>query len=82
MLKFIGPFVLLRKCNIILSILLSYNKDIDKIFVQIKRIFGGIIDGKFAFKRKPKHLKTVFAYSNWLAALFMIISAFHTKGMI
>jgi len=45
-------------------------------------IFGGIIGGKFALKTKPKHLKTVFAYSNWLAALFMIISAFHTKGMI
>jgi len=45
-------------------------------------ILGGVIGGKFALKTKPKHLKTLFAYTNWLAALFMIINAFHTKGMI
>jgi len=45
-------------------------------------IVGGVIGGKFALKTKPKHLKTLFAYTNWLAALFMIINAFHTKGMI
>jgi uncharacterized membrane protein YfcA len=45
-------------------------------------IIGGTIGGKFALKTKPKHLKTLFAYTNWLAALFMIINAVHTKGMI
>ena len=41
-------------------------------------IVGGIIGGKFAMKTKPKHLKRLFAYTNWLAALFMVINALHT----
>ncbi len=45
-------------------------------------IIGGIIGGKFALKSKPKNLKRLFAYTNWIAALFMIFNAFHTKGMI
>jgi hypothetical protein len=45
-------------------------------------IIGGILGGKFALKTKPKHLKKLFAYTNWLAALFMVINAFHTKGII
>jgi len=45
-------------------------------------IIGGIIGGKFALKSKPKNLKRVFAYTNWIAALFMIFNAFHAKGMI
>jgi hypothetical protein len=45
-------------------------------------IIGGIIGGKFALKTKPKHLKTLFAYTNWLAALFMVFNALHTKGLI
>jgi len=45
-------------------------------------IIGGIIGGKFALKSKPKNLKRLFAYTNWVAALFMLINAFHTKGMI
>jgi len=42
-------------------------------------ILGGIVGGKFALKTKPKQLKTLFAYTNWLAALFMIINAFHAR---
>lgn len=45
-------------------------------------ICGGIIGGKFALKTKPKHLKTLFAYTNWGAALFMIMNAFYTRRMI
>jgi len=45
-------------------------------------IIGGIIGGKFSLKSKPKHLKKLFAYTNWIAALFMIFNAFHTKGII
>ncbi|MBW1781591.1 MAG: sulfite exporter TauE/SafE family protein [Deltaproteobacteria bacterium] len=45
-------------------------------------IIGGIVGGKLALKTRPKHLKRLFAYTNWLAALFMIINAFHTKGII
>jgi len=45
-------------------------------------IIGGIIGGKFALKSKPQNLKRLFAYTNWIAALFMIFNAFHTKGMI
>ena len=45
-------------------------------------IVGGLIGGKFALKTKPKHLKSLFAYTNWIAALFMLFNAFHTKGII
>jgi uncharacterized membrane protein YfcA len=45
-------------------------------------IIGGLLGGKFALKTKPKHLKNIFAYTNWLAALFMIMNAVHTIGMI
>ena len=45
-------------------------------------IIGGMLGGKFALKTKPKHLKKLFAYTNWLAALFMIINALHTRGSI
>jgi uncharacterized membrane protein YfcA len=42
-------------------------------------IIGGILGGTFALKTQPKHLKKLFAYTNWLAALFMILNALHTK---
>ena len=45
-------------------------------------VIGGTIGGKFALKTKPKHLKILFAYTNWLAALFMIVNTFYTKGII
>jgi len=45
-------------------------------------IIGGIIGGKFSLKSKPKNLKKLFAYTNWIAALFMIFNAFHTKGIV
>lgn len=45
-------------------------------------IIGGILGGKFALKTKPKHLKKLFAYTNWLAALFMVINALQSKGVI
>ena len=45
-------------------------------------IIGGILGGKFALKTKSIHLKKIFAYTNWLAALFMVINALHTKGLI
>jgi len=45
-------------------------------------IIGGILGGKFALKTKPKHLKKLFACTNWLAALFMVINALYTKGII
>ena len=45
-------------------------------------IIGGIIGGKLSLKSKPKNLKKLFAYTNWMAALFIIFNAFHTKGII
>jgi len=50
--------------------------------LAIITIIGGILGGKLSFKTKPKHLKNLFAYSNWLAALFMIINGLNTKGII
>ncbi|ACL06406.1 Protein of unknown function DUF81 [Desulfatibacillum aliphaticivorans] len=45
-------------------------------------VAGGILGGKLALSSKPKHLKKIFAYTNWLAALFMIVNALHTKGIV
>jgi len=45
-------------------------------------VLGGIIGGKFALKTKSKHLKSLFAYTNWIAALFMLFNAFYAKGII
>jgi len=45
-------------------------------------IVGGIVGGKFSLKTKPKHLKRLFAYTNWLAALFMVVNALYAKGIV
>ncbi len=45
-------------------------------------ILGGIVGGKFSLKTKPKYLKQLFAYTNWIAAAFMVINALYTKGII
>lgn len=39
-------------------------------------IIGGILGGIISLKTKPKHLRRLFAYTNWLAAIFMIYNAF------
>lgn len=40
-------------------------------------IVGGVIGGRVAMKTKPKHLRKLFAYTNWLAALFMLMNAIY-----
>jgi len=50
--------------------------------LAIITVVGGILGGILSLKTKPGHLKKLFAYTNWLAALFMIINALHTKGII
>lgn len=45
-------------------------------------IVGGLLGGKFALKTKPVQLKRLFAYTNWLAALFMVLNALHTIGIL
>ncbi len=48
--------------------------------LAVVTIIGGIVGGKLSLKTKPKHLKKLFAYTNWVAALFMIINAFYTNS--
>jgi len=50
--------------------------------LAIITVVGGLLGGKLALSTKPKHLKKLFAYTNWLAALFMVVNALHTKGII
>jgi len=45
-------------------------------------IIGGIIGSKFSIKTKPLNLKKLFAYTNWIAAIFMVINAFYVKGLL
>ena len=46
--------------------------------LAIVTILGGLLGSRFALKAKPKHLKKLFAYTNWLAAGFMIANALHS----
>jgi uncharacterized protein len=48
--------------------------------LAVVTIIGGIIGSKLALNTKPKNLKRLFAYTNWLAALFMFYNALHVKG--
>jgi len=41
-------------------------------------ITGGLIGGKLSLNSKPRKLKKLFAYTNWLAALFMIYNIVQT----
>lgn len=43
--------------------------------LAIITIAGGALGGKFALKAKPRYLKKMFAYTNWLAAIFMVVNA-------
>lgn len=43
--------------------------------LAIVTIVGGILGSRFALKSKPKNLKRLFAYTNWIAAVFMIVNA-------
>lgn len=44
--------------------------------LSVITIAGGAIGGKFALQAKPRYLKQLFAATNWLAAVFMVINAF------
>lgn len=50
--------------------------------LAVVTIIGGIMGGKFALETKPKHLKKLFAYTNWLAAIFMVINALKTNQIV
>jgi uncharacterized membrane protein YfcA len=41
-------------------------------------IAGGVIGGRYALRTKPKNLKQLFAFTNWLAAGFMVVNALST----
>ncbi|BEP30085.1 sulfite exporter TauE/SafE family protein [Helicovermis profundi] len=43
--------------------------------LSVVTLIGGLIGSKFALKSKPKNLKRLFAYTNFLAAIIMIINA-------
>jgi hypothetical protein len=45
-------------------------------------IIGGELKGRFAFKTKPVHIKRLFAYTNWIAAICMILNAFYAVDYI
>jgi len=42
--------------------------------LAVVTMIGGILGSKLALKSKPKNLKRLFAYTNWLAAVMMIIN--------
>ena len=43
-------------------------------------VVGGIAGGVFSLKTKPKNLKSIFAYTTAVAALFMIVNAWLSAG--
>ena len=46
----------------------------------VTAVAGGMLGGRFALRTKPGQLMRLFVYTNWLAALFMVISAFYMNG--
>lgn len=42
--------------------------------LAVVAVVGGLVGGRFALQSKPKHLKQIFAVTNWLAALIMVIN--------
>jgi len=42
-------------------------------------VVGGLLGGCFALQTKPKYLRQVFAYTNWLAALALLVGALNAK---
>jgi len=43
--------------------------------LAVVAVAGGILGGRFALKTKPKNLKKLFAFTNWVAALFIAYNA-------
>ena len=52
------------------------------ISLAVITVAGGILGSNLSLETKPEYLKKLFAYTNWLAALFMIVNAIYTKGII
>jgi uncharacterized membrane protein YfcA len=50
--------------------------------LAVVTIAGGLLGGRLALRSKPKHLKTLFAYTNWVAALFMVVNALYGRGIL
>ncbi len=50
--------------------------------LAIVTIVGGLLGGRFALKTKPRSLKKLFAYTNWLAGLFMAYNALHSAHVL
>lgn len=44
-------------------------------------IAGGLLGGTLALKTRPARLKRIFAFTNWLAAVFMIVNALRSRGI-
>ena len=49
--------------------------------LAVVAVVGGFAGGKLSLKTKPKHLKKLFAFTNWLAAAFMFVNALHAQGL-
>jgi uncharacterized membrane protein YfcA len=49
--------------------------------LAVVTVIGGILGGKLSLKTEPKHLKKIFAFTNWLAAGFMIVKAILKRGI-
>jgi hypothetical protein len=50
--------------------------------LAIITLVGGIIGSRLSLQTKPIYLKKLFAYTNWFAALFMLINALNTQGIL
>ncbi|MEJ2013216.1 MAG: sulfite exporter TauE/SafE family protein [Anaerolineales bacterium] len=50
--------------------------------LAIVAVVGGFVGGKLSLKTKPKHLKKLFAFTNWLAAAFMFVNVLYTQQLL
>jgi hypothetical protein len=50
--------------------------------LAVTAIAGGVLGSRLSLKTRPVSLKRIFAFTNWLAAAFMLISALQANGSI
>jgi uncharacterized membrane protein YfcA len=52
------------------------------VLLAIITVFGGILGRKLCLRTRSKQCKSLFSYTNWLTALFMIINVIPSRGII
>jgi hypothetical protein len=78
-----GQFVLLS-ASVAAMLIVQKNRSVLwplAVFIGIFTALAALGGGKLSLKTKPKHLKKLFAFTNWLAAAFMFVNVLHAQQL-